>query len=567
MNVGMLKRFFLFSTIWKFSTLNMKQLSKAISFCARRRRRAQVAFLFALMTTIGTLSTILFSTLHLVMFVDVLGLSANEIVASQFVFFIWNMANDLLGGVLVHMWQIRFGSKVLFVVILSVAHVVTSSAPFFISSPGFLSTGKLYFISICLVDGFGSVLSIARGSMIEDVSEDESHRLCMQRWDMVFGVIEFLVKVGGFALFDVEDMSKFRIYIAALAFVSVLTTISAGIALESLLPENSRKRKDTPLVHDKCSSEKKVEANENITKNVVSMNRFDRKCVTSLVRTFRFFLQCKEFCGFVGMSVVDEAHRNFNDQFRPIIVDIFIVAGTKQHRAIANTAYVVISDVWRFLMINVADCSTCTKSKIIRISFTLKIIMPLVIFSMAYVIDPMISKGSLDGIHVIISGLMLQLLCELTLASGPGTFFVLFMTNLASPVLDVVQRNAFLVASRRSPDKEDSNNAEIDDDNIPSVLSLMWAFHALIAKPLNSIGPIVGAYYLIDADIDPHEKWNRAFMLLFLIPIFTGMIQICFFEMLYRTDSSSKSRREQQGSGGVDGGEELQEESQAHHRG
>ena len=511
----------------------MNQLSKAISNCARRPRRARLAFLFAMLTTIGTLSTILFSTLHLVVFVDVLGLGANEIATSQFLFFVWNVANDLLGGVLVHMWHNRFGSKVLFVIILSVAYVVTSSAPFFLSSPGFISTGLFYFITICLVDGFGSVLSIARGSMIEDVSEDESHRLCMQRWDMLFGVIEFLVKAGGFALFDAEDMSNLRIYIAALAFVSVITTLSAGIALQSLL--KTRRRKDTPLVrrHEEISSS---------GSNVVSINRFDRKCITSLIRTFRSFLLCKQFRGFVGASVVDEAHRNFNDQFRPIIVDIFLVAGTKQHRAIANTAYVVISDVWRFLMINVADCSTCTKSKILRISFGAKMFMPLAIVCLTFAVDPIMSEGRYDGLHVVISGLLLQLLCELTLASGPGTFFVLFMTNLASPVLDVVRRND---GRRRDTNNEKKERVEEEnDDNISSVLSLMWAFHALIAKPLNSVGPIVGAYFLIEADIDPYEEWNRAFMLLFLIPIVTGIVQMCSFQM---HESSSLSNASQHG--------------------
>ena len=509
--------------------LPMNQLSKAISNCARRPRRAKLAFLFAMLTTVGTLSTILFSTLHLVVFVDVLGLGANEIATSQFLFFVWNVSNDLLGGVLVHMWHNRFGSKVLFVIILSIAYVVTSSAPFFLSSPGFISTGTFYFITICLVDGFGSVLSIARGSMIEDVSEDESHRLCMQRWDMLFGVIEFFVKAGGFALFDAEDMSNLRIYIAALAFVSVITTLSAGIALQSLL--KTRRRKDTPLVrhrNDEISSS---------GSNVVSMKRFDRKCIFYLFRTFRSFLLVKEFRGFVGASVVDEAHRNFNDQFRPIIVDIFLVAGTKQHRAIANTAYVVISDVWRFLMINVVDCSTCTKSKILRISFGAKIVMPLAIVCLAFAVDPIMSEGRYDGLHVVISGLLLQLLCELTLASGPGTFFVLFMTNLATPVLDVVRRND---GRRRETniEKKEMVEEEENDDSIPSVLSLMWAFHALIAKPLNAVGPILGAYFLIEADIDPFEEWNRAFMLLFLIPIVTGIVQMCFFQM---HDSSSLS--------------------------
>ena len=72
----------------------------------------------------------------------------------------------------------------------------------------------------------------------------------------------------------------------------------------------------------------------------------------------------------------------------------------------------------------------------------------------------------------------------------------------------------------------------------------MWAFHALIAKPLNSVGPIVGAYFLIEADIDPYEEWNRAFMLLFLIPMVTGIVQMCFFQM---HESSSLSNASQHG--------------------
>ena len=89
---------------------------------------------------------------------------------------------------------------------------------------------------------------------------------------------QFLVKAGGFALFDAEDMSNLRIYIAALAFVSVITTLSAGIALQSLL--KTRRRKDTPLRrHEEISS-------SGGSSNVVSMNRFDRKCITSLIGPF-----------------------------------------------------------------------------------------------------------------------------------------------------------------------------------------------------------------------------------------------------------------------------------------
>ena len=79
------------------------------------------------------------------------------------------------------------------------------------------------------------------------------------------------------------------------------------------------------------------------------------------------------------------------------------------------------------------------------------------------------------------------------------------MTNLASPVLDVVRRNDGRRQDTNNEKKERVEEEE-NDDNIPSVLSLMWAFHALIAKPLNSVGPIVGAYFLIEADIDPYER-------------------------------------------------------------
>jgi len=252
------------------------------------------------------------------------------------------MANDLIGGVLVHVWHERFGSKLSLVLMLSVAYVVTSCFPFF-PAPTFLSIGAHYFITICLVDGFGSILIIARGSMIEDVSEDESHRLCMQRWDMIFGVIEFLVKAGGFALFDAEDMSKLQVYIVSLAFVSVMTTLSASIALQSLLmaKQKHRRRKDTrdntnircPTKNSTVSNKKDSDESEdphnssiiNSNSSLVSMKCFNMKSILSLSRIFRSFLRCKEFYGFVGASVVDEAHRTFNDQFRPIIVDIFLV--------------------------------------------------------------------------------------------------------------------------------------------------------------------------------------------------------------------------------------------------
>jgi hypothetical protein len=235
-------------------------------------------------------------------------------------------------------------------------------------------------------------------------------------------------------------------------------------------------------------------------------------------------------------------------------------------------------------MINFADCSHCTKSKIVRLSLISKIVIPPFIFFMAYMVDPILSNTKYDGVHGLVSGLALQLLCELTLASGPGTFFVLFMTNLVSPVLNVVQRSlrvvrrgggerhqhrkielstimneddeetvssshlqmekkilekkvlSSLIISRdlekqQQQQQQQQAAEEKDEEEITSVLSLMWAFHALIAKPLNSVGPVLGAYYLIEADIDPYEKWNRTIFLLFLIPIVTGIVQLCFFQI------------------------------------
>ena len=106
--------------------------------------------------------------------------------------------------------------------------------------------------------------------MIEDVSEDESHRLCMQRWDMLFGVIEFLVKAVGSlcSTFAVKPSNLHRSSCCV-----VITTLSARRSAESF---ENRRRKDTPLVrrHEEISS-------SGGSSNVVSINRFDRKCITS----------------------------------------------------------------------------------------------------------------------------------------------------------------------------------------------------------------------------------------------------------------------------------------------
>lgn len=134
------------------STNEMERATRLVSKCARRPHRAQIAFTFALLCSIGTISTILFSTLHMVVFVEVLGLNANDIVTSQALYFVWNVLNDLLGGVLVHMWQNIFGSKLTLVTLLSVAYIASSCLPFFTPFPGISIGNQRSFRFFCCFD-------------------------------------------------------------------------------------------------------------------------------------------------------------------------------------------------------------------------------------------------------------------------------------------------------------------------------------------------------------------------------------------------------------------------------
>ena len=139
----------------------MERATRLVSKCARRPHRAQIAFAYALLCSIGTISTILFSTLHMVVFVEVLGLKANEIVRSQALYFVWNVLNDLLGGVVVHIWQNIFGSKLSLVTLLSVLYIASSCLPFFTPFPGMgMGTCVSFFSESSCFDFFWKTISL-----------------------------------------------------------------------------------------------------------------------------------------------------------------------------------------------------------------------------------------------------------------------------------------------------------------------------------------------------------------------------------------------------------------------
>lgn len=512
-----------------------------------------MSFWFPFLGTFGTLSTVLFGTLHMIAFVQIHDLKPNDVAVAQAVYLVWNTVNDLLGGVLVHQFYQRFGTRLPLVAGLSILYIIAALLPFFrISFYGLIPIGAYYFLTISLTDGCMSVLAIARGAMIEEVAEDESHQLCMSRWDQIFGVAEFGIKIAGFAIFDPENVFDIQVFAVGLAVLSVLCTIGASMIISSVIC-GDEEYASYAMIHninhiedggndledewnDDCAQKGIDSESPRSCDRPLRFHRGDvmgRRCVLSFARMMRTFGDCPDFRAFVGASVLNEVHQTFNDQYRPIIVDIFLVAGKSEHRALANTVLLVLSDVWRFIIINVADYRAGIAC-VVRTGFALKCILPFAIIFLSYSVDDLMSTGKWVGFNALFAGLAVQAVVELTLAMGPGTFFQIFMARLAKPVKAMVLKSyrSQSIATDKTTTTKDTDDVKRKrrKANSPfSVLSLMWSYHALFSKPLSSIGPVIGAYVLAKDGLDPQETYKRALMLVTIVPCVIGLLQMYIF--------------------------------------
>ena len=197
------------------------RLVRSIAGCFRKGRRYEnrVAFWFTFLGSFGTLSTILFHTLHMTVFVEFHKVSAEAIVLTHGIFFVWNTVNDLLGGWVVFHYNNRYGSRLGLATLLSFGFALSAALPFF--KIPMIDPGLQYFISLSLADGFMSVRAIALGSMVEEIAVSDAHQLCMTRFDMAFGVVEFLVKAIGYSIYDPNDMVRFQVFVLALLGFSI----------------------------------------------------------------------------------------------------------------------------------------------------------------------------------------------------------------------------------------------------------------------------------------------------------------------------------------------------------
>eukprot|EP00940_MAST-03C_sp_MAST-3C-sp2_P000486 g486.t1 len=467
-------------------------------------------------------------------FLEMHRVTPEEVLFAHSIYFVWNTLNDLLGGWIVYKYNERYGSRLSLATMLSLGFALSGALPFFYIPA--LSPGVHYFIALSLADGFMSVRAIALGAMVEEVAIDDSHQICITRYDMAFGVLEFAVKSLGFFLFDPQDMLWFQMFTIGLVAFSVASALLAEAKLRPLLLRRGRAYKrlsdDEADEIDAVATDKKVSAavdDKTVAQSpAIVDDELSLKCVGSFASTVAVFFRCVDFRAFVGASVVDEAYRSFNAQFRPVLVDALLTGYSDTHLAIAKTSLVVVGDLWKFVAVNVADVIGVVE--VVRVSFLCKCAFPLLVGATLAALRAFFFQASIASIDILVGALLVQLVTELTLQSGPGAFFSLFMARLSAPV-----RTAVFDARESQQSQQQRRRGRGRSENkatTTSFLSLMWSTHALIAKPLTSVGPIIGTYVLAsdDGTSTPREKFRRAALIVFAFPVVVGLVQRLVFE-------------------------------------
>eukprot|EP01084_Bolivina_argentea_P267667 454432_1 len=513
---------------------------------------------YTVLEQLGCIGALLFGYFMMDMFLKGHKITTAQVASVQIVYILWNVANDLIAGVISDWYAHKFGSRLSLILPLQILWNITALLPFYyISIPVTIH----YFLCISLNDGFFSFVAILRAGIIVDkITEKEKQRLKLSLITKPSqAIVAAIVTFVSYLFWNISDLSNFYIILYISIIISVISTIVAIFALKKLLnnpkytnddtdddisdkesvhSDSGNNNNNTEPVHIENNNNKQLSNLEMINMSVeyTNMNKdnIEQKTVVSTSdnstdneSTDTKFSSMKLFCKsvlkqknlwfFVIPNVVNETQDVWKNAFQVIFVTILLNNWTLYSRTVF-ISFLNFSPVF----IGMLALGLAQKVSIYRICFV-TLFIKIIISSIGLFVWLFAEKNEWTfgisiycAIYLILMVWMLQMW---------GVFFMINMGNLIN--------------------EQKASRIDVGLPVLSTMTSRYWALHAFCAKPFNSVGPIVGTYVLEnagysytngDVKFEDYDKTIQlriqfACLVLVVLFIFSGtLLQIVFWK-------------------------------------
>ncbi len=484
-----------------------------------------------------------FNTFHVDLFLSVYMLSPAAFNICHIFYAIWNTLNDLLGGYLADylsssLERQRFKGKNILqkgqgkVLLIKYGGVLWVLC-FLILWFGWQNEGVespwiavLHFVcSLCLFDGIYSFVAIAHGSVLSEITHTQSMRVAFHKTAAIFNLVgQTIISFLSFYFWDKQNLFPFRIFCLIL---SVCSLSGFWLAAQNLMI-TAPKRKDSgdmlgELVLEKGSAHYDGDADD----ESVQVEPKERQSGAISIRLFINDLRRhKNFWVFLGMNILQECQAIFTVQFLPIFLEQLLpdtISFAERPfglplNSVLPTCMTIITAVAAIYLHDYVEKNSAYN--VYLFAFICKIVFAAICLLL----------GPTLWLPVI-----LFLFINRVATSLPLGFFSLTMADLFDEY-----KFKKVDGQRRSAAKDREAGLYDGEHKIENVYSMYWGCHALFAKPLNSVGPMIGTYVLSqagynDASQQQHGEDNDSvkracFYLVTLLPLSVSVIQLIIWQ-------------------------------------
>lgn len=423
---------------------------------------------YTLLTTLATAPTLLFSSLHMVAFLKVHRLSASQVFAAHCVYMFWNTFNDVAAGYGTDIYAARCGSRLRILCGAQLLWGACTLLPFLpLPAIGMSGVGGTlyYLLCISLFDGCLSLVGVARVTLVAELTRTEGECVHLKRLNCVFGNVEALVSLAGYALWSETALGPFRMYLVVIVAVAALCCLLSSWRLSRYLPP----RKQPPA------------ASVELVPPLLFLRCLPRDCWV-----------------FIGITALHELQGVVLGQFVILALEALLVGWNKAGRLALLSALGAAAGITTFGMTWVAD--RFGLYTVLLWTFATKAVLGLLIITLtaftgigsvaicAVLFLNSISVAILAGFHFVIMVSLVDELARSRHAGGPS-----------HPLAPYPQACG---------------------------AAMLLGMSAFFVKPFSSVGPVMGAALFAGSDGTMSAAARAAiFYLLCALPLVSGVVQ------------------------------------------
>jgi Na+/melibiose symporter-like transporter len=447
------------------------------AYSSKQARGDGVQFLSGLILA-GVASTILttiFGIFHVDVFLQVYKLPLSTYATGNFIFSFINTANDVAGAWIVDV----FASESSRSSIIGISGCLFS---FFFLSPFFqwnifagFSPGFHFVTSMSLYDTMYSFMAILMGSVITDNHKmSNDHRIRFMAASKVVNLLASLIVARlGLTFFSKQDLQPFQNFVIVIAIlVCVLFTMAQWMMKE-------------PGV---------VTKNDDVTGKPTKRKLRFKQVVLD-------FLAHDNFRAWIGMEMLLECQHNFVSSFLKTFVDRLVVDAGVSRQA----------------------CD-----------WLLSLLHPMKHIAGIMIYVPIRRMGYRRiYTYMFWANLILSATC-LAIASPQSPYLIIAFLLIHTIMTGAVQSAGFHLAMSDMVLEMKRNHAVEGRLDEPSLAGLFMGANALLCKPMESVLPIVAAYFLGNTDFSTNEQSETAKTVLFYLLVVPPLVFSCLQLMSWR---------------------------------